>query len=111
MGIEACIDNAAQRVRESKLTDENKARALRLLEVIRGAPRNIQRFLQGVLASIRDHREAAEILGFALLLAILAKAVPVLGDVLAFLVILVGAGAAFICELRRTFACLFQPIA
>ena len=47
-------------------------------------------------------------LGLSLLLAILCRVIPFIGDLLAFLVLILGAGAAIIAELRASLKALLD---
>jgi hypothetical protein len=103
------IDRLIQRARESTLSPERKAQMIRLLESIRNALLLIHGFVTSLIASIREHRDTVRVLAIALLLAVLAQAIPWIGTLLGFLVVLVGVAAAFIVELRRTLSGLFDP--
>ena len=100
MSINRTIDHAVQKVRESKLTEVNKLRAIRMLEAIRTAVHALRQFIKSLIACIREHQDAIQILGFALLVGMLAEAIPLIGSLIAFLVMLVGAGAALAAEIK-----------
>ena len=108
MNADRGIDSLIQRARGSNLPPDRKAQAIRILEAIRRALQAVQRFMQSLLAWIREHRDAAEVLAIALLVAILLKAIPVIGELLAFLAILLGAIAALVVEVKRTLNNLFN---
>ena len=97
MTLDTRINDLIQKVRNSHLSDANKDRAIQILEAIR-------RIIRALSNALREHRDAANIIGLALVLAVLIQNLPALGKLLAFTLVGIGVAAAFVVEIRRALA-------
>ena len=102
------FNSMIQKIEASNLSDTNKARAIRMLQAIRTFVHAIRRIVRALIAAIKEHKDALRILAIALLLAVLLKMIPWVGCLLAFMVILLGAGVAFIVEIRKALNGIFN---
>ena len=86
------IDNVIARIKASeKLSDGQKARLIRICERIRLIILAMRRAIHGTRDWMRAHKTFIGIMVVALVLAIILSHIPIVGQVLAMLALLVGA--------------------
>ena len=96
------LDRIADRIRTSQhLSDNDKARLIRLCDKIRNLIERCKNIIHQIIALLHRHRELVQCTVLAVLLAAILRMIPILGEPLAFAIIMVGVAIGLVKELKH----------
>jgi len=98
------IDTIIAKIKASdKLTDEQKARLTRICELFQAAVLAIKKAVHGLREWARNHKSFVKVMLIALVLALIVGQVPIVGQTIAALCIVVGTAIAILRQFQSDF--------